>query len=224
MFRVTIEVLPGAAEASRRTVGSMTIGNISDFADISDCSISVTESDNPLAETRPERSTLPCAITRGAESLQKWMASSPPPITSEQSSWPDPWTFKTRGERRAEDARRQGHSSSSMFVLSNPEIGADSFCKQGFVPHECKRFCRYFPPTAVIRFSRVAEAEYWPCTGGLRSGEGCESPAARIGPSSRRTTRGDGYRINSPKRNGMRSEMTTRGPRPSSGSQLLLRL
>ncbi|MGY4480151.1 hypothetical protein [Bradyrhizobium sp. USDA 3364] len=53
MLRVTIEILPAGAEESRRTIGSMIIGNISNLADISDYSVSVTESDNPLAETPP---------------------------------------------------------------------------------------------------------------------------------------------------------------------------
>ncbi|MGY4224975.1 hypothetical protein ACVMIH_002336 [Bradyrhizobium sp. USDA 4503] len=51
MLRVTIEILPGGAEELRRTVGLMTIGNISNFADVSDYSVRATEGANPLAGT-----------------------------------------------------------------------------------------------------------------------------------------------------------------------------
>ncbi|MGY4177651.1 hypothetical protein ACVIHH_002942 [Bradyrhizobium sp. USDA 4518] len=54
MIRVTVEILPGGAEELRRMAGSMTIGNISNFADVSDYSVRATESANPLAGTPPQ--------------------------------------------------------------------------------------------------------------------------------------------------------------------------
>ena len=53
MLRVTIELVPGGDERSRRSVGSMTIGNISGLADIGDYVVSVTEGHNPLTGAAP---------------------------------------------------------------------------------------------------------------------------------------------------------------------------
>jgi hypothetical protein len=54
MLRVTVELVPGGAAAFRRTIGLMTIGNISDLADVSDYRVSVTEAANPLIGTPPQ--------------------------------------------------------------------------------------------------------------------------------------------------------------------------
>ena len=48
MLRVTVELVPGGAAAFRHTIGLMTIGNISDLAEVSDYRVSVTEAPNPL--------------------------------------------------------------------------------------------------------------------------------------------------------------------------------
>jgi hypothetical protein len=53
MLRVTVELVPGGAETFRRTIGSMTIGNIRDLADVSDYQVSVTKAANPLAGPPP---------------------------------------------------------------------------------------------------------------------------------------------------------------------------
>jgi hypothetical protein len=54
MLRVTVELVPGGAEPFRRTIGLMTIGNISDLADVSDYQVSVTEGANALTGTPPQ--------------------------------------------------------------------------------------------------------------------------------------------------------------------------
>ncbi|MFB9268030.1 hypothetical protein ACFFWD_33690 [Bradyrhizobium erythrophlei] len=54
MLKVTVEILPSGATKSRRTIGRMTIGNISNLADVSDYLVSVTEGANPVAGTPPQ--------------------------------------------------------------------------------------------------------------------------------------------------------------------------
>lgn len=52
MLKITVELLPAGISAFRRTLGVMTIGNITDLADISSYEISAMEAENPLAGTR----------------------------------------------------------------------------------------------------------------------------------------------------------------------------
>jgi hypothetical protein len=51
MLRVTVELVPGGPPATRHTIGLMTIGNISDLADVSDYRVNVAEAANPLIGT-----------------------------------------------------------------------------------------------------------------------------------------------------------------------------
>ena len=53
MIKVTVELLPAGIAAFRRTLGVLTIGNISDLADVSSYEISAMEAANPLAGTQP---------------------------------------------------------------------------------------------------------------------------------------------------------------------------
>jgi hypothetical protein len=47
MLRVTIEMVPGGFAPLRRTIASMTVGNVSDLADISDYRVDAMEGANP---------------------------------------------------------------------------------------------------------------------------------------------------------------------------------
>jgi hypothetical protein len=51
MLEITVELVPGGAEALRRTIGVMTISTISELADLSDYLVSVAEGANRLAGT-----------------------------------------------------------------------------------------------------------------------------------------------------------------------------
>ena len=55
MLRVTVEIVPGGIRELRRTIASMSIGNISNLADISDYQVDAIEATNHLAGT-PSRS------------------------------------------------------------------------------------------------------------------------------------------------------------------------
>jgi len=48
MLKVTVDIVPGGVEAFRRSIGVMTIRNISALDDVSDYRISVWEAANPL--------------------------------------------------------------------------------------------------------------------------------------------------------------------------------
>jgi hypothetical protein len=60
MLRVTIEMVPGGFAPLRRTIASMTVGNVSDLADISDYRVDAMEGANPLTGD-PSRSAT-CTI------------------------------------------------------------------------------------------------------------------------------------------------------------------
>lgn len=87
MLKVTVEIVPAGAEAFRRTIGSMTIGNISHLADVSDYRVSVAEAANPLAGL-PGSAISPCTATRGDRasgsssraSSRRWKASDLPSL------------------------------------------------------------------------------------------------------------------------------------------------
>jgi hypothetical protein len=51
MLKVIIEILPGGSASARRTLGLMTIANLSDLADLSDYEVSASEGANPLTGT-----------------------------------------------------------------------------------------------------------------------------------------------------------------------------
>lgn len=48
MLVITLDLAPGGYESHRRTIGRMRIANISNLADVSDYSVDVMESVNPL--------------------------------------------------------------------------------------------------------------------------------------------------------------------------------
>jgi hypothetical protein len=56
MLKVIIEIMPGGHRELRRTIASMSIGNLSNLADVSDYGIDAVEAANPLTGT-PSRST-----------------------------------------------------------------------------------------------------------------------------------------------------------------------
>jgi len=60
MLRVTIELVPGGFTPLRRTIASMTVGNVSDLADISDYRVDAMEGANPLTGEPPRSTT--CTI------------------------------------------------------------------------------------------------------------------------------------------------------------------
>jgi hypothetical protein len=54
MLKVTIELLPGGDPGRRRTLGVMTIANVSDLQDVSDYDVAATEGPNPLTGEGPK--------------------------------------------------------------------------------------------------------------------------------------------------------------------------
>lgn len=54
MLRVTVELVPGGAEAFRQIIGSMIIGNVAGLAKVSDYVVNVKESANPLTGAGPQ--------------------------------------------------------------------------------------------------------------------------------------------------------------------------
>jgi hypothetical protein len=85
MLRVTIEILPGGSTEHRRTIGLMVIGNISDLADVSNYSISVTEAANPLAGTTPRSTGFFVKDHNRRQSVWKLLAASISQM--EQAEW-----------------------------------------------------------------------------------------------------------------------------------------
>jgi hypothetical protein len=61
MLRVVIEILPNGHRELRRTIASMSIGNVSNLADVSDYKVDAMESANPLTGTPPRTAT--CEVT-----------------------------------------------------------------------------------------------------------------------------------------------------------------
>jgi hypothetical protein len=57
MLRVTIEMVPGGFAPLRRTIASMTVGNASDLADISDYRVDAMEGANPHTGEPPRSAT-----------------------------------------------------------------------------------------------------------------------------------------------------------------------
>lgn len=55
MLRVTVELVPGGTEPFRRTIGAMTIANMSELAEISNYAITITKEANPLTGAPPRR-------------------------------------------------------------------------------------------------------------------------------------------------------------------------
>lgn len=53
MLIITVDILPGGQPILRRTVGTMTIANKSDLADLSDYRVDASEAANHLAGTSP---------------------------------------------------------------------------------------------------------------------------------------------------------------------------
>lgn len=49
MLRVTVELLPGGSARLRRTLATMSLGNVSELSDISDYDVTALEGANPLA-------------------------------------------------------------------------------------------------------------------------------------------------------------------------------
>jgi hypothetical protein len=70
MLRVTIELVPGGYDPLRRTIASMSIGNVSDLADISDYRIDAVESANPMT-LKPARSAT-CTVLRHDRRQSVW--------------------------------------------------------------------------------------------------------------------------------------------------------
>jgi hypothetical protein len=53
MLRITVDFVPGAYNPCRRTIASMTIANVSDLADRSNCRVEAIEGRNDLAGLSP---------------------------------------------------------------------------------------------------------------------------------------------------------------------------
>ena len=70
MLRVIVELVPGGYAPLRRTIASMSIGNISDLADVSDYKIQATEAANPLTATPPRSAT--CVVSRHDRRQSVW--------------------------------------------------------------------------------------------------------------------------------------------------------
>ena len=82
MLKVVIEIIPGGVRELRRTIASMSIGNVSNLADISDYQIDAAESMNPLTGTsgrsatckvvgHDRRSSVWALIAKAADAVQK---------------------------------------------------------------------------------------------------------------------------------------------------------
>ncbi|MEI9923444.1 MAG: hypothetical protein WDN50_07890 [Bradyrhizobium sp.] len=61
MLKVTIEIFPGGARQFRRTIASMSIGNITDLANVSDYRVDALESANHLTGAKARSAT--CIVT-----------------------------------------------------------------------------------------------------------------------------------------------------------------
>jgi hypothetical protein len=74
MLRVTVELVPGGAEALRRTISVMIISNISELADPSNYHVSVMEEANHLAGTPAQVRTFTVLDHARRQSVWKLLA------------------------------------------------------------------------------------------------------------------------------------------------------
>jgi hypothetical protein len=71
MLKVTVEILPAGVSSLRRTLAVMTIGNLSNLADLSDYEVSAMESPNPLACTNARGTSVKVIGHRRRQSVWK---------------------------------------------------------------------------------------------------------------------------------------------------------
>lgn len=74
MLKVTVDLVPGGAEALRRTIGVLNISNISELADLSNYQVNVTEAANHLAGTPAQVRTFTVLGHARGQSVWKLLA------------------------------------------------------------------------------------------------------------------------------------------------------
>jgi hypothetical protein len=71
MLRVIVEIVPGGVLELRRTIASMSIGNVSDLADISNYQVEAIEAANRLTSSPPRSAT--CKVTGHDRRQSVWV-------------------------------------------------------------------------------------------------------------------------------------------------------
>lgn len=70
MLVIQIDLVPGGDESRRRAIGSMRIANQSDWSDICDYSVEISEAANPLTGTRTRSAR--CIVERHDRRQALW--------------------------------------------------------------------------------------------------------------------------------------------------------
>jgi len=87
MLRITVDLHPAGVSVLRRTVGTMTIANVTNLSDVSDYHVNASEGPNPL--TGLPAKTCVCKVYRHQRRQSVWALIGAAIAALERANWSD---------------------------------------------------------------------------------------------------------------------------------------